>query len=144
MTDNEIEILTCWRDHLIFQIIKILNLYTPVNEFEERVPITFIRKIQDKLTSRHDSTQTLLMDTKFLYAITFPFNPSSVGLDTITVPVEWGLGFLKRLWEGSLHTVSALWTSVVVFDTYSSTDVVSTSDALNNFCVRCLRCRLEH
>lgn len=81
----------------VFQIIKILNLYTPVNEFEERVPITFIRKIQDKLTSRHDSTQTLLMDTKFLYAITFPFNPSSIGLDTIAVPVEWGLGFLKRL-----------------------------------------------
>lgn len=79
------------------QIIKILNLYTPVNEFEERVPISFIRKIQDKLTSRHDSSQTLLMDAKFLFAITFPFNPSSVGLETITSPVEWALGILKRL-----------------------------------------------
>lgn len=28
------------------QIVKVLNLYTPVNEFEERVSITFIRTIQ--------------------------------------------------------------------------------------------------
>lgn len=31
------------------QICKILNLYTPVDEFEERVPVTFIRKVQAKL-----------------------------------------------------------------------------------------------
>ena len=80
-----------------FQIIKILNLYTPVNEFEERVPISFIRKIQEKLSSRpQDSSQTLLMDTKFLFAVTFPFSPSSLGLETIAPPNEWGLGFLKR------------------------------------------------
>ena len=82
---------------ILFQIIKILNLYTPVNEFEEKVPISFIRKIQEKLSSRQDPTQTLLMDTKFLYAVTFPFNPSSLGLENINPPPEWGLGFLKRL-----------------------------------------------
>ena len=81
------------------QIIKILNLYTPVNEFEERVPISFTRKIQQKLSSRQSNPQTqqLLMNTKFLYAVTFPFNPSSVGLETIEAPPDWGLGFLKRL-----------------------------------------------
>ncbi|KAK2149285.1 hypothetical protein LSH36_457g02032 [Paralvinella palmiformis] len=81
------------------QIIKILNLYTPVNEFEEKVPISFIRKIQEKLSSRSTTTQTqtLLMDTKFLYAVTFPFNPSSVALETLSAPLEWGLGFLKRI-----------------------------------------------
>ncbi len=82
---------------LPLQIIKMLNLYTPVNEFEERVPISFIRKIQEKLQARRDPSQTLLMDTKFLYAVTFPFNPSSLGLETIVPPAEWGLGFLKRL-----------------------------------------------
>lgn len=30
------------------QIVKILNLYTPVNEFEERVTVAFIRDIQVK------------------------------------------------------------------------------------------------
>lgn len=81
------------------QIIKILNLYTPVNEFEEKVPISFIRKIQEKLSSRSTTsqTQTLLMDTKFLFAVTFPFNPSNVALETISAPLEWGLGFLKRI-----------------------------------------------
>ena len=33
----------------VAQIIKILNLYTPVDEYEERVPISFIRKIQQTL-----------------------------------------------------------------------------------------------
>jgi len=28
------------------QIVKVLNLYTPVNEFEERVLVSFIRTIQ--------------------------------------------------------------------------------------------------
>lgn len=28
------------------QIVKVLNLYTPVNEFEERVSVSFIRTIQ--------------------------------------------------------------------------------------------------
>lgn len=81
----------------ILQIIKILNLYTPVNEFEERVPVSFIRKIQDRLSSRHDTTQTLLMDTKFLFAVSLPFTPSAVELETVTVPSLWGLGCLKRL-----------------------------------------------
>lgn len=30
------------------QIVKILNLYTPLNEFEERVTVSFIRNIQVK------------------------------------------------------------------------------------------------
>ena len=83
-----------------------LNLYTPVNEFEERVPISFTRKIQERLSKRETGssaagggahTQQMLMNTKFLYAVTFPFNPSSVGLETIEAPPDWGLGFLKRL-----------------------------------------------
>ena len=74
-----------------------LNLYTPVNEFEERVPISFIRKIQEKLQARKDPSQTLLMDTKFLYAVTFPFNPSSLGLETIVPPRRMGSGILETV-----------------------------------------------
>ena len=81
----------------MFQIIKILNLYTPTNEFEERVPISFIRKIQERLKVTKEPSQTLLMDTKFLYAVSFPFTASPVGLETISAPAEWGLGFLKKL-----------------------------------------------
>ncbi|XP_064815584.1 unconventional myosin-Va-like, partial [Oncorhynchus masou masou] len=56
------------------QIVKVLNLYTPVNEFEERVSVTFIRTIQTRLRDRCETPQ-LLMDTKIIYPVTFPFNP---------------------------------------------------------------------
>ncbi|WAR29027.1 MYO5A-like protein, partial [Mya arenaria] len=70
------------------QIVKILNLYTPVNEFEERVPISFIRKIQQKLKERVNTDNSLLMDLKFSYSVTFPFTPSKIILETIEVPEQ--------------------------------------------------------
>nr|XP_015198449.1 PREDICTED: unconventional myosin-Va isoform X3 [Lepisosteus oculatus] len=78
------------------QIVKVLNLYTPVNEFEERVSITFIRTIQTRLRDRKESPQ-LLMDTKTIYPVTFPFNPSSLALETIQLPSSLNLGFLTRV-----------------------------------------------
>lgn len=56
-----------------FQIIKILNLYTPADDFEERVPVTFIRKIQAKLQERAES-QTQVRNIK---NITFRFSVDS-------------------------------------------------------------------
>ncbi|KAI1904367.1 hypothetical protein AGOR_G00004920 [Albula goreensis] len=78
------------------QIVKVLNLYTPVNEFEERVSISFIRTIQTRLRDRKESPQ-LLMDTKIIYPVTFPFNPSSLALETIHIPSSLNLGFLTRV-----------------------------------------------
>lgn len=78
----------------LFQIVKILNLYTPVDEFEERVPITFIRKIQQKLKERGSVENSLLMDLKFSYSVTFPFNPSNIALDSIEVPDQLHIGNL--------------------------------------------------
>lgn len=71
-----------------------------MDEFEERVPVTFIRKIQARLKDRPEAAaggNTLLMDTKFSFPVTFPFNPSSILLDTIDVPEQLHLGFLKKL-----------------------------------------------
>ncbi|XP_074523308.1 unconventional myosin-Va isoform X2 [Halichoeres trimaculatus] len=78
------------------QIVKVLNLYTPVNEFEERVSVAFIRTIQTRLRDRCASPQ-LLMDTKMIYPVTFPFNPSSLALETIQIPSSLNLGFLTRV-----------------------------------------------
>ncbi|XP_069384870.1 unconventional myosin-Va isoform X1 [Paralichthys olivaceus] len=78
------------------QIVKVLNLYTPVNEFEERVSVSFIRTIQTRLRDRCESPQ-LLMDTKMIYPVTFPFNPSSLALETIQIPGSLNLGFLTRV-----------------------------------------------
>ncbi|KAL2088781.1 hypothetical protein ACEWY4_015680 [Coilia grayii] len=78
------------------QIVKVLNLYTPLNEFEERVSVTFIRTIQTRLRDRMESPQ-LLMDTKMIYPVTFPFNPSSLALETIQIPTSLNLSFLTRV-----------------------------------------------
>ncbi|KAG7483467.1 unconventional myosin-Va isoform X3 [Solea senegalensis] len=78
------------------QIVKVLNLYTPVNEFEERVSVAFIRTIQTRLRDRCESPQ-LLMDTKVIYPVTFPFNPSSLALETVQIPGSLNLGFLTRV-----------------------------------------------
>ncbi|XP_054865534.1 unconventional myosin-Va isoform X7 [Amphiprion ocellaris] len=78
------------------QIVKVLNLYTPVNEFEERVSVAFIRTIQTRLRDRCESPQ-LLMDTKMIYPVTFPFNPSSLALETIQIPGSLNLAFLTRV-----------------------------------------------
>merc|ERR1712029_542149 len=74
----------------VSQIIKILNLYTPADEFEERVSPAFVRKIQSKLQDRSmeeaKNQVTLLMDTKFSFAVRFPFNPSNINLPELEIP----------------------------------------------------------
>uniref|UniRef100_A0A673MX55 Unconventional myosin-Va n=1 Tax=Sinocyclocheilus rhinocerous TaxID=307959 RepID=A0A673MX55_9TELE len=75
------------------QIVKILSLYTPVNEFEERVSILFIKSVQTLLKDRKESSQ-LLMDAKIIFPVTFPFNLSPVALETIQIPSSLNLNFL--------------------------------------------------
>ncbi|XP_050955214.1 unconventional myosin-Va isoform X2 [Labeo rohita] len=78
------------------QIVKILSLYTPVNEFEERVSISFIKSVQTLLKDRKESSQ-LLMDAKIIFPVTFPFNPSTLALETIQIPNSLNLNFLTRV-----------------------------------------------
>ncbi|XP_027650305.2 unconventional myosin-Vb isoform X2 [Falco peregrinus] len=78
------------------QIVKILNLYTPVNEFEERVTVAFIRDIQKHLQERNDPPQ-LLLDFKHIFPVLFPFNPSSITMDSIHIPASLHLEFLKKV-----------------------------------------------
>ena len=74
----------------VSQIIKILNLYTPQNDFDERVMPQFMHLIQAKLKERQDKERdqqlTFLMDIKFTYAIKFPFRPSRIELEELEVP----------------------------------------------------------
>ncbi|XP_042328381.1 unconventional myosin-Va isoform X4 [Sceloporus undulatus] len=96
-TDEDAEAICCMCNALTTaQIVKVLNLYTPVNEFEERVSVSFIRTIQMRMRDRKDSPQ-LLMDAKHIFPVTFPFNPSSLALETIQIPASLGLGFITRV-----------------------------------------------
>ncbi|XP_060930749.1 unconventional myosin-Vb [Limanda limanda] len=78
------------------QIVKVLNLYTPLNEFEERVTVSFIRDIQSRLTVRNDPPQ-LLIDTKHTFPVLFPYTPSALSLETLHIPASLGLEFLVRV-----------------------------------------------
>uniref|UniRef100_G1PV90 Unconventional myosin-Vb n=1 Tax=Myotis lucifugus TaxID=59463 RepID=G1PV90_MYOLU len=78
------------------QIVKILNLYTPLNEFEERVTVGFIRTIQAQLQDRNDPQQ-LLLDYKHMFPVLFPFNPSALTMDSIHIPACLNLEFLTEV-----------------------------------------------
>ncbi|XP_051533560.1 unconventional myosin-Vb isoform X2 [Myxocyprinus asiaticus] len=78
------------------QIVKILNLYTPLNEFEERVTVSFIRDIQNRLQDRIENNQ-LLVDTKYTFPVLFPYTPSALSLETIHIPASLSLDFLTRV-----------------------------------------------
>ncbi|XP_011474322.1 unconventional myosin-Va [Oryzias latipes] len=78
------------------QIIKVLTLYTPVIDFEERVSTTFISTIKNLLKDRNDSA-TLMMDAKKIFSVIFPFTPSSVALETLQIPASLNLAFLTRV-----------------------------------------------
>uniref|UniRef100_A0A803SNB3 Myosin VA n=1 Tax=Anolis carolinensis TaxID=28377 RepID=A0A803SNB3_ANOCA len=97
-TDEDAEAICCMCNALTTaQIVKVLNLYTPVNEFEERVSVSFIRTIQVTLFHNRKDSPQLLMDAKHIFPVTFPFNPSSLALETIQIPASLGLGFITRV-----------------------------------------------
>eukprot|EP00094_Tigriopus_californicus_P007483 TCALIF_07205-PA protein Name:"Similar to MYO5A Unconventional myosin-Va (Gallus gallus)" AED:0.07 eAED:0.07 QI:0/0/0/0.83/1/1/12/0/1517 len=90
-TDEDVPVICGMCTSLkVSQIIKILNLYTPADEYEEKVTPSFVRKIQATLQARaiQESQQatTLLMDTKFSFAVRFPFNPSRIQLEELEIP----------------------------------------------------------
>ncbi|XP_024227627.1 unconventional myosin-Va isoform X2 [Bombus impatiens] len=79
------------------QIVKILNLYTPADDFETRVPVSFIKKVQEKLSERGENNEQLLMDLMYSYTVRLPFNPSDIRLEDIEIPEVLHLPMLKKV-----------------------------------------------
>uniref|UniRef100_A0A3P8VLH7 G protein subunit beta 5 n=1 Tax=Cynoglossus semilaevis TaxID=244447 RepID=A0A3P8VLH7_CYNSE len=77
-------------------IVKILNSYTPIDDFEKRVSSSFVRKVQSLLQDREGSTQ-LMLDTDYRFQVMFPFSASSQALELLQVPNSLHLGFLNRI-----------------------------------------------
>ena len=79
-------------------------MYTPANEFEERVPPSLIRAISQhfnlSLSSRPSDRQPqpkLMQDVSLVYPPTFPYSPGPLLLSQLEVPPHWELGFLRHL-----------------------------------------------
>ncbi|XP_075883469.1 unconventional myosin-Vc [Nelusetta ayraudi] len=77
------------------QIVKILNSYTPIDDFEKRVSSSFVRKVQSLLQDRDGSTQ-LMLDADYRFQVTFPFRSSIQALELLQVPNSLNLTFLTR------------------------------------------------
>uniref|UniRef100_A0A8C1XI12 Methyl-CpG binding domain protein 3b n=1 Tax=Cyprinus carpio TaxID=7962 RepID=A0A8C1XI12_CYPCA len=79
------------------QVVKILSLYTPQSDLEERVTLNFIRIVQVRGRSEGQPPQ-LLMDVRRVFPVTFPYLPppqaSAVKLE---IPESLKISFLRRV-----------------------------------------------
>ncbi|KAA0724673.1 Unconventional myosin-Vc [Triplophysa tibetana] len=78
------------------QIVKILNSYTPIDDFEKRVAPSFVRKVQTLLQEREGSSQ-LMMDAQYRFQVTFPFCSSPQALELLQVPSGLHLDFVTLI-----------------------------------------------
>ncbi|KAK9892692.1 hypothetical protein WA026_021547 [Henosepilachna vigintioctopunctata] len=79
------------------QISKILNLYTPVDEFEKRIPKSFVEKVKAELKKRSKPEEPLLMETNFQFPVKFPFKPSDICMENIELPDFLNLDMLEKV-----------------------------------------------
>ncbi|XP_031642002.1 unconventional myosin-Vb isoform X2 [Oncorhynchus kisutch] len=80
------------------QIVKILTLYTPHSDLEERVTLNFIRTVQGLLKERlGGQPPQLLMDVRRVFPVTFPYLlPPPVRADQLDIPDSLKISFLRR------------------------------------------------
>lgn len=102
------------------QVVKILNSYTPIDDFEKRVSSSFVRKVQvspavwrstvrrrrpdssacsslQSMLQDRDGSAQLMFDSDYRFQVTFPFCPSTQALELLQVPSSLNLGFLTRI-----------------------------------------------
>jgi myosin-5 len=77
-------------------------LYTPIDEYEDKLSRSFVDKVTAQLRELRqgeleDTQQVVVIDTQTILPITIPFNPSAIGLETIDVPEQLELFFLKKI-----------------------------------------------
>uniref|UniRef100_A0A4W6CFJ6 Methyl-CpG binding domain protein 3b n=1 Tax=Lates calcarifer TaxID=8187 RepID=A0A4W6CFJ6_LATCA len=79
------------------QIVKILTLYTPHSDLDERVTLNFIRTVQ--VQSRSDcQPPQLLMDVRRVFPVTFPYLPPAVlHAEQLVIPDSLKISFLRRV-----------------------------------------------
>uniref|UniRef100_UPI0037E702DB unconventional myosin-Va n=1 Tax=Semicossyphus pulcher TaxID=241346 RepID=UPI0037E702DB len=80
------------------QIVKILTLYTPHSDLDERVTLNFIRTVQGLLKGRSDGQPPqLLMDVRRVFPVTFPYSPPpGLHAEQLVIPDSLKISFLRR------------------------------------------------
>uniref|UniRef100_A0A8C3A040 Dilute domain-containing protein n=1 Tax=Cyclopterus lumpus TaxID=8103 RepID=A0A8C3A040_CYCLU len=80
------------------QIVKILTLYTPHSDLDERVTVNFIRTVQGLLKGRSEGQPPqLLMDVRRVFPVTFSYSPPTVfRAEQLVIPDSLKISFLRR------------------------------------------------
>ncbi|XP_037626666.1 unconventional myosin-Vb [Sebastes umbrosus] len=80
------------------QIVKILTLYTPNSDLDERVTLNFIRTVQGLLKGcSGGQPPQLLMDVRRVFPVTFPYLPPPVlHAEQLVIPDSLKISFLRR------------------------------------------------
>ncbi|PWA20938.1 hypothetical protein CCH79_00007291 [Gambusia affinis] len=80
------------------QIMKILTLYTPHSDLDEKVSLNFIRTVQELVKGRSDSQPPqLLMDVRRAFPVTVPYSPTpALSADDLVIPDSLKISFLRR------------------------------------------------
>uniref|UniRef100_A0A673JKY2 Methyl-CpG binding domain protein 3b n=1 Tax=Sinocyclocheilus rhinocerous TaxID=307959 RepID=A0A673JKY2_9TELE len=77
------------------QVVKILSLYTPQSDLEERVTLNFIRIVQ---VSAKGQPPQLLMDVRRVFPVMFPYlPPPQVSAAQLEIPESLKISFLRRV-----------------------------------------------
>ncbi|KAK2835694.1 hypothetical protein Q5P01_016178 [Channa striata] len=81
------------------QIVKILTLYTPHSDTDEKVTLKFIRTVQGLLKCRSDShPPQMLMDVRRVFPVTFPCLPPTVlHAEQLVIPDSLKISFLRKV-----------------------------------------------
>ncbi|XP_059197972.1 unconventional myosin-Vb [Centropristis striata] len=81
------------------QIVKILTLYTPHSDLDERVTLNFIRTVQGLLKGRSEGQPPqLLMDVRRVFPVTFPYSPPPLlHAEQLVIPDSLKISFLRRV-----------------------------------------------
>ena len=88
-------ILDCCEALSPVQVQKILTMYTP-GDFEERVPASVIRAVTQRGSQNFDPSK-LMLETKVMFPVSFPYNPSAPKFPNLSLPAYLGLEFAKKI-----------------------------------------------
>jgi len=98
-SNDDVEILCSMCSRLTSaQVVKLLNMYTPLDDLEECVSLSFIRNVENHLKKRKAINEDkMLMDVKLAFAVRFPYSPSPLKLEDIDIPSVLNLPILNKV-----------------------------------------------
>ena len=72
-------------------------MYTPANEYEERVPVSVIRLVTQRSGADRADPAHLMADVNHILPIDFLYTPSDVSFQSLTIPKAISLDFVVKI-----------------------------------------------